>query len=498
MGVRTKTSTLWVATALWATACGGAAKSDHAIPGSSLGGSETLGSGESLGPPVPLGGDDPCPPQPLTLADTLAAVLEDAQTQPASSRPYLRYVSIGQFRPGPCGGEEEIEGAQRGLERARMAVSKVVNGMSREPLAVVPEAVGPDGLLLRLDLRNYGWQVPVTLEGQSYDDAWQALAGRAAIALELQGGVASELSRELTTRVPILLSSAFVKTASVGELYYAVLRLPATLAELKRELGIDGGEDLDGGPWARAAFPNSGVSKEARGVARYRGNLLGDGYFWQTFDYAPSARSEALYLEPLTIRADAHQVMFSLSNGLPAYFTTDGDGVRLSESRFVVDPAQNNGRMRVMSSCVSCHNAGIIPFTDVVRSFGEGNPDLFSEVTLARVRETFPSEGEMTALGLADNQRIVEAAERAGQPRGTPDPVSRLFLDYDLALTFDQVAAELFLDRASLIERLPSLPEDVAAAATSGVLERAVFEARYLEVVCALYGAAESSPVGCP
>jgi hypothetical protein len=154
--------------------------------------------------------------------------------------------------------------------------------------------------------------------------------------------------------------------------------------------------------------------------------------------------------------------------------------------------------MRVMSSCVSCHNAGIVPSDDAVRSFAEENADLFSEVTLARVRESFPGEGEMTALGLADSQRIVEAAERAGQPAGTPDPVSRLVLDYDLGLTFDQMAAELFLDRASLIERLPSLPEDVAAAATSGVLERAVFEARYLEAACALYGAAESSPVGCP
>jgi hypothetical protein len=57
---------------------------------------------------------------------------------------------------------------------------------------------------------------------------------------------------------------------------------------------------------------------------------------------------------------------------------------------------------------------------------------------------------------------------------------------------------ELFLDRASLIERLPSLPEAIATAATSGVLERSVFEARYLEAACALYGAAESSPVGCP
>jgi hypothetical protein len=104
----------------------------------------------------------------------------------------------------------------------------------------------------------------------------------------------------------------------------------------------------------------------------------------------------------------------------------------------------------------------------------------------------------MEALVIGDSQRISVAAGLAGQPDGTPDPLARTFLDYELALTFDRLAAELFLDRASLIERLPSLPEDIATAATSGVLERSVFEARYLEAACVLYGAAESAPVGCP
>jgi serine/threonine-protein kinase len=491
MGERTRTNALRVAAALWVTACGGSAASD----------AEEIAppdDAEILGPPVRLGGDDPCPPQPLTLADTLAAVLTDVRAQPASSRPFLRYVSAGQFRPGPCGTEDAVNLHRRELPRARMAVSKILNGMSREPRAVVPEAVGPEGLLLRLDLRNYGWQRPVTLGGESYGDAWQAVAARAAIALELRGGVAGELERELGTRVPVLLSSAFVATAARGELYYAVLRLPATLGELKRELGIDGDEDLERGPWARAAFSNSGVSTEPRGVARYRGGALGDGYFWQTFDFAPSASSEALYLEPLTTRADSHEVLFSLPNGLPAYYAADGEGSRLLESRFVLDPAQNNGTMRVTSSCVGCHNSGIILFNDEARRFVEDNADLFPEAVLARARETFPPDGEMAALRTGDGLRISAAFELAGQPEGTPDPLARTFLDYELALTFDRLAAELFLDRSALIERLSSVPEDIATAATSGVLERSVFEARYLEAACALYGAAESSPVGCP
>jgi hypothetical protein len=487
------------AAAAWSlAACGGAASDAPARPDVPAGGAETPATGESLGRPVPLRADDPCQPRPLALADTLAAVLSDVRTLPPSSRPFLRYVSAGEFRPGDCASEDGSEAVDPGLERARRAVSKVINGLSRQARAVVPEALGPDYALLRLDLRDYGWERPLSVEGQSYDDAWQAVVARAALALELQGGVASELTRELGTRVPVLLASSFVATVSTGELYYALLRLPATLAELKSELGIDPDEDLERGPWARGAFSNSGVTKEPRGVARYLGAELGDGYFWQTFDYAPSARTEALYLEPLATQADAHEVLFSLPNGLPAYFASDGDGLRLLESRFVLDPAQNNARTRVSSSCVSCHNGGLIDFADTALDFVEENADLFSEAALARVREVFPAQTEMAEWLRADSRRMVEAAARAGQPEGMPDPVSRTFLDYELGLTFDQMAAELFLDRGSLIERLPSLPETIAAAATSGRLERSVFEALYLETACALYGSAESSPVGCP
>jgi hypothetical protein len=494
MSVRGTASVVHFATLSSLLACGGAA-SDKGKLGLPDAGGTMLGH-ESLGPPVPLGGDDPCPPQPLTLADTLATVLMDVQTQPASSRPFLRYVSVGQLRPGPC--SSETAGAVPALERGRMAVSKVINGLSRESRVVVPEAVGPEGLLLRLDLRDYGWQQPVTLAGQSYDDAWQAVAARDRIALELQGGAASELSRQLGTRVPVLFSSSFVTTALRADVYYALLRLPGTLAELKLELGIDPEEDLDRGRWARAAFATSGHSKEPRGVACYRGTALGDGYFWQTFDYAASTRTESLYLDPLATEANGHQVLFSLPNGLPAYFTTDGDGLRQAESLFVVDPAQNNGRTLVASSCSSCHNAGLITFTDTAGSFVEDNEDLFSDAVLARVRESFPSAREMQALLDTDSERIVAAAARAGQPKGTPDPVQRVVLDYELLLSFDELAAELFLDRASLIAQLPRLPESIAAAATSGTLERAVFEGLYLDAACTLYGSAESFPVGCP
>lgn len=493
----------WWVVVLVLAGCGGSASSAGRGPGSSGAGpdgaqAEGEGGEVDLGPPAPLGGEDPCPPQPLTLADTLDAVLGDVRTLPASERPFLRYVSTAQFRGAGCNAVEGDDAAARTVERARRAVSKASNGLSREPAAVVPAQVGPDGLLLRLDLRDYGWQRGVTVAGQSYGDAWEALAARTGTALALQGGTASELEQELGTSIPVLLSSSFVAASVRADVYYGILELPGTLPELRQQLGIDGEQGLERGPWARAAFSNSGVSTEPRGVARYRGTALGDGFFWQTFEHAPSARSTAQYLDPLATTADGHMALFSLPNGLPAYFVSDGAGQRLDEARFVVDPAQNNGRMRLVASCLSCHNLGIVTFVDAVRPFVEDNPDLFSEAELARVLETFPPQSQLQALISSDGGRIVAAQERAGHPRRAGDPVSRVALEHDQALSFGQLAAELFLERAALIAELPRLPEAVAAAATSGRMERAMFEALYQQLACVLYGSADSAPVGCP
>lgn len=493
----------WLVVVLALAGCGGAASSAERGPGSSstgAGGAQAPGTEDEvdLGPPAPLGGAAPCPPQPLALADTLAAVLADVRAQPASDRPFLRYVSTAQFRANDCSDPDGDAPGPRTVERARQAVSKLSNSLSREPEAVLPAQVGPDGLLLRLDLRHYGWQRGLNVAGRSYGDAWQAIVARAGSALAWQGGLASELAQELGTNTPLLSSSSFVAASASAEVYYGILQLPGTLAELQQQLGLDGEQGLERGPWVRAGFSNSGVSTEPRGVARYRGPALGDGFFWQTFEHAPSAGSSSQYLEPLATTADGHMALFSLPNGLPAYFVSDGAGQRLNEARYVVDPAQNNGRVRPVASCGSCHGNGIITFVDAVRPFVEENSDLFSDTDLSRVLETFPPQYVLQSLISDDSRRITSALERAGQPENSPDPVARVVLAHELALGFDQIAAELFLERSALIAELPRLPEPIAAAATSGRLERAAFDALYLQVACALYGSAESSPVGCP
>ena len=213
--------------------CGGAASSADRGPGGTSGGTApgvAAPDDVDLGPAAPLGGDDPCPPLPLSLGDTLTAVLADVRAQPAADRPFLRYVSTAQFRAA-CSVPELDEASLLPLERARGAVSKLSNSLSHEPVAVVPAQMGPEGLLLRLDLRSYGWQRAVTVEGQSYGDAWEAIAARAGIALELQGGTASELSAELGTNVPILLASSFRGHRHAGG---AVLRNPGPAGHAAR------------------------------------------------------------------------------------------------------------------------------------------------------------------------------------------------------------------------------------------------------------------------
>jgi serine/threonine-protein kinase len=77
-------------------------------------------------------------------------VLADIEAQPEERQPYLRYFTIGHLWNDPATSDET-------LAVTRAAISKLVNSLSNQPRIVPPEAVGDDGLVLRIDMRDYGW-----------------------------------------------------------------------------------------------------------------------------------------------------------------------------------------------------------------------------------------------------------------------------------------------------------------------------------------------------
>lgn len=446
------------------------------------------GAGDGSDEPEVVLPDEECPRDPIPLAETVEVLANAAAAEAPADRPFIRFVSGGAYRT-------TCSAPTRSVLRARRAVDKLVNSLSIEGLAVTTRPLDASGLLLRLDLRDYGWDRPIDVEGVAYPDGWSAIVAHAPMAHEFAGADASVLKEQVEAAVPWLLASSFVAAASSGELYYALTGAPSTLAELKAALGITVAEDLPGGSWQRAGFGTSGISTQNRGVARYSGTALGDGVFWQTFDYGPTSDTSALFLDPLGARADASEVLYSLPNGLPGYFSADAAGRRVTEAALVLDPARG-GPPRVMASCGSCHNGGLIVFDDAVRSFVEANvAGAFTPDEVQAVRDAYPESGVMSALVEADGQRLQLALERAGLPEGTPDPISRIALEYERVIDRDVVAGELYVrPDASELERLPPA---LAAALSANGLARATFEASYHEALCAVLDG-PIAPVGCP
>ena len=462
----------------------------NGTPGGEPPGSEPpSGSGGSNTGPALATSDQDCFPDPISLATTVEVLANAAAAEAPADRPFIRYVSAGAHRT-TCS-----PAVTRAAARARIAVDKLVNSLSIEAVPTPTRPLDAEALLLRLDLRDYGWARPIAVNGVTYPDGWDAIVAHSPMALEFAGGDADVLKQRVGVPIPWLLAGSVVAAASTGELYYALTAASATLAELKASLGITPPEDLPGGSWQRAGFSNSGVSPQDRGVARYAGTALGAGIFWQTFDYAPTTDSSSLFLEPLGAHGDAAEALYSLPNGLPAYFAADAAGRRVTEAMFVVDPARA-GASRVMASCGSCHNTGVIAVEDAVRPFVEANvAGTFTPGQVQAVRDAYPMPSVMQAMMDDDSARLQAALVQAGQAADSPDPINRVALDYALVVDHDVVARELYV-RPDAFE-LDQLPPSLATAVTANGLSRATLEASYRDALCVLHDG-PVVPVGCP
>ena len=256
----------------------------------------------------------------------------------------------------------------------------------------------------------------------------------------------------------------------------------------------------------RAGYSNSGVSKQERVLNRFDQGTAGGLAYWISFDFdggggLESLANESIYQDPLGFQFAGGEAIYSLPNGLQAYYVANAAGDRLAEAPVgvVIDPAQNNGVVTNGASCHSCHNAGIISFTDTVRQFVIENRTLFDNETYENVLEQYPLPDEFNRVSDRDSQQHIAAVERSGVPLKTPDPISRVYLDFQLRLDADAAAAELQVTREELLDNLALLsPQLAVLSEEGGRVERAVFTNNYIDSFCQLHTVDENQPVNCP
>lgn len=412
--------------------------------------------------------------KPVTVNDVLGSILDDLNRLGREDQRYQRYFTLinlhnNSFRERANTTKRQNVSAVE-LKITRAALSKALNSVSWQHRIVIPAAIDAQQTVLRIDLRDLGWERGTT---------WNDILREYPYALKLDlhpepnvRGMASEVYAKTGTDVPYLRADWFIASAVRPPLYYRILGLPDHALDLERMLKVDVIADFMRDRVARAGFTESGVSQQNRLVDRHDAV---HGVYWKSYDFAPNREHGNLLSFPLgpvfadnpfagqAFQHDGGEMIFSLPNGLHGYYLTDGVGKSIDEGPTAVvrDSNETAGSPAVVVgiSCMGCHKTGMISFTDAVRD-GTG---VGGEARL-KVQRLYPEKSRMEQLLQQDEAAYLAAALRAtGQflagdgavlaPqefKEFDDPIKLTAQRYQRDMGLEEVAAELNLSPENL------------------------------------------------
>lgn len=419
------------------------------------------------------GGDATLTPQ-VEFAQTIRLMADDLSALPAEDRQFQRYVLLGNLRN--AGGDADL------IAKNRAAIDLMMNSLSFEAVSTPALPVDEDGLVLRLDLRDYDWVGP-------YHDRWITLTRdlnhvRPNLADPIRSDLPElELLERLAgTDVPWIRGDWLLASASEPPLYYDLLGMPDNARDISHRMMVDVDANLDAGEAARAGFSNSGVSRSNRMIERHEGPA---GAFWWSYDFASSEGDHNLFEFPLNFEDDGGEAIFTLPNGLQAFAIVNTSGVRIDVApTSIVNDANNPDEPAIKAgiSCFSCHGeAGILPKVDRVRPYVEANAAAFGDEVVAQVQALHPTEDEMYEIQLQDRADYASALAAAGLDWTAADALAEAVDEFNDTVDLERAAADLWLTPEALLEVLDQVPpHELLAlrliAQPAGHVEREVFE----------------------
>jgi hypothetical protein len=419
---------------------------------------------------APNWGETAVPRTFITESAILAQIRSDLNAAPERSRTYLRYLSIAHLYNARVPESE--------LEDYRGAMSKLINSLSRRPEVTPPVAIDPPGTVFRIDLRDYEWN----------STTWNTLV--AAYSYNVRTSDGDSITRISGSPAPYLRGDWFVAKASAPPLYYDILNLPRTVQELERQLGVDADRDLaEEKNVVRAGIRSSGVSQNNRILERH---VSQHGAYWKSFDFRNNLDDQNIFRNPLRFKAAGSEIIFSLPNGLQAYFLADARGNRLNSAPINIVADRNNPDDPIIHSgrsCMSCHFAGMRPFKDDVRpvaaSMGMGDLDR------DRVLALYAAQDTLDQLAGKDSGRFQTALEKAGARvplNATTESISTLSRKFNAELAVTEAAAEAGLEPDEFQTRLNTSPRLVSLGfgqllVSGGGIKRDVWDRQFGDVV---------------
>lgn len=408
---------------------------------------------------------------PISMGDVMDAIAGAIAKAPEGAGKDWRFVSLAHLY-NDCATETE-------LARYRLAITKLVNSLSWRPEPVVLEPIDSGGTVLRLSLSAAGW----------VGAHWEMLGYANPYGFVPDTKAAAKVAEITGTAMPVVRGDWLARAAGQAPLYYDLLGVPTRWSELMKVLGQGDAAGADKRPLRRAGILGSNVTRSQRlleRVGRERGLL------WRTFDFVRPPSSPVDLIEtPLPLPAPKgfqHELalaMFTLPNGLPAYYVSHAAGQRLDAvpGLAIRHKVTRDGAVPAGAPCMACHGQGLRPFRDDLRAnvVGEARFDRELQDMIASLHP--PSE-EMQAVIDADVRTLAAAWKAAGiDPSVTIrdlEPITGLARHYARRLDFARLAAELGFRARDLDARLKEAPAPVkriVARLQQGTLDRQEIEA---------------------
>jgi len=310
-------------------------------------------------------------PHVVSATDAVCLAAQDMKRFSKKDRQYMRYFSLMHLM------DMANDGGYPDTERA--ALKRAINSLSTASAAIInPTAVDTKKLLFRVDMRKLGWT----------DQAWKGLKDG-----NNQGGqpdnfIPYNASYSCGPNVDVSginLSGVayrtvegdwFVGQALKGINYSNFLNQPNSLDELAKSMGIANYKaEAANGVAKRGGVPDSVPEAGADRILEWHGQqYVGkDGrryyrldkngkprYFWisDNFDTINNILKRSGILHNVDPNAgfldiEAHDVMYELPNGMPAYYHTGMTGVHQDQEKTGL-------------ACMKCHTNGLRDFNDEI------------------------------------------------------------------------------------------------------------------------------------
>ncbi len=389
----------------------------------------------------------------INLDDVEKTILDDLNTLPSDDRASTRYLVNSHVI--------DAKAQAQFLTLYELGAQKALNDVNEDTQDIVlAQNVGLG--VWRFDLNSFGLG-----EGD-----WKAI--EKGDKLEVRSQTTKGLIiRALTgTDTPWFHTDNFMDiTHRNSEVYYQLIKVPATIDLLQKNIGVEFATDLRNLQATFVGTASSPIAEQKnRLIVRVDEQRSQEAYYWQSFDInAIVQANKNLFSFPLLagtggqnlFQSDASEVIYTLPNGMQAYALFNAAGQRQNAApadvvRDVESPL--SAIINDANSCSRCHAAGLIPMQDQVLAQVLANADQFPGIDVEIARRLYKSANAVNATFIRDNGIFAKALTKLGINPGAPDPINavtdRLLLNWDLAMA----SGFLFLKPADFLQALEESP----------------------------------------